>query len=314
MGFSERQIHNSATGAALCMRHQPAAGAAKGVVHILHGLAEHSERYGEFARILADAGYHVYAHDHRGHGFTEAPGAPAGVFDSGGRGADLVLEDVASMHEMIAAAHPGAPLILFGHSMGGIIGMAYALKNADRLAAAAIWNANLTTEPLFHAGKLVLAWERFRLGSDVPSVLLPKLTFGAWAKSVKDRRTEFDWLSHDPDKVDAYIADPLCGWPASVGMWGDLFRLVVAGTDVAQAPDAAKRLAYNIVGGGGDPSTTFGKNVKAQAERMRKAGFSDVMLKIYPDLRHETLNEIGRDAPIETFLEWLQAKTPAMET
>lgn len=312
VAFTDRKALESATGATLCMRHEPATGQAKGVVHILHGLAEHSERYGEFARILVAAGYHVYAHDHRGHGFTKAPGAPAGVFDSGGRGAELVLEDVAAMHEMITKAHPGLPLVLFGHSMGGIIGMAYSLRSPEKLAAAAIWNANLTTEPLFHAGKLVIAWERFRLGSDVPSVLLPKLTFGAWAKSVKNARTEFDWLSHDASAVDAYIADPLCGWPASVGMWADLFRLVSAGTNVAEAPEAAKRLPYNLVGGGSDPSTSFGKNVKAQAERMRKAGFSDVSLNIYPEFRHETLNETGREKAIEDFLGWLRKKMPTL--
>ncbi|MFZ2103111.1 MAG: alpha/beta hydrolase [Oricola sp.] len=313
MGFSDRQVHTSATGAALCLRHEAAAGEAKGVVHILHGLAEHSARYEGFAGELSAAGYHVYAHDHRGHGFTQAPGAPAGVFDAGGNGTTLVLDDVASVHDMIAAAHPGLPLILFGHSMGGIIGMAYTLRSPERLAAAAIWNANLTTEPLFQAGKLVIAWERFRLGSDVPSALLPALTFGVWAKSVEDRRTDFDWLSHDPKIVDAYIADPLCGWPASVGMWGDLFKLVSAGTRVAAAPERAKELPYNLIGGGRDPSAAFGKTVKGQADRMRKAGFADVTLTIYPEFRHETLNEVGREEAVTMLLGWMgeKAKTAA---
>ncbi|QKV18828.1 alpha/beta hydrolase [Oricola thermophila] len=311
MEFSQRQLHVSATGAELCLRHEPAVGEARGAVHILHGLAEHGERYASFARTLSEAGFHVYAHDHRGHGYTVAPGAPAGVFDTGGHGVEVVLNDVASVQDKIAAEHPDLPLVLFGHSMGGIIAMTYCLRFPDRLSAAAIWNANLTTEPLFHAGKLVIAWERFRLGSDVPSVLMPKLTFGAWAKAVKNRRTEFDWLSRDPAIVDAYIADPLCGWPASVGMWADLFRLVSAGTDVASASDAARRLPYNLVGGGADPSTAFGKNVKAQAERMRKAGFSDVTLEIHPDFRHETLNEMGREVAVEALLGWLRAKLPA---
>ena len=136
MAFHDKKTLESATGAALCMRHETAQGEPIGVVHILHGLAEHSARYGAFAQALSRAGYHVYAHDHRGHGFTHAPGAPEGVFDAGGHGADLVLEDVASIHDMIEATHPGLPLALFGHSMGGIIAMAYALRNPERLAAA----------------------------------------------------------------------------------------------------------------------------------------------------------------------------------
>lgn len=310
MGYSERQIHASSTGAALCLRHEPATGDPRGVVHVLHGLADHSERYEGFAKFLSSAGYHVYAHDHRGHGFTEAPGAPAGVFDSGGRGAELVLEDIVSLHDMIEAAHPGLPLFLFGHSMGGIISMAYSLRHAERLRGAAVWNANLTDGPLFQLGKLILAWERFRLGSDVPSMILPKLTFDAWAGSVKDRRTDFDWLTRDPAIVDAYIADPLCGWPASVGMWCDLFALVSKGTDVANAPEAARRVPYNLVGGGRDPATSFGKAVTAQAERLRRNGFRDVTSHVYPEFRHETLNETGRDDAVRSFLDWLEAKTP----
>lgn len=309
MGFSERQIHASATGAALCLRHEPADGGAKGAVHILHGLADHSERYAGFARDLAAAGFHAYAHDHRGHGFTKAPGAPRGVFDSGGRGADLVIEDIVSVQDHIAEAHPGLPLFVFGHSMGGTFALAHAYRHADRLAGVAAWNASLIVDFVSdRGGKLVLAWERFRLGSDVPSFLLPRLTFGQWAKSVKDRRTEFDWLSRDPAVVDAYIADPLCGWPASVGMWRDIMTLVNEAADAASAPADARRLPYHLLGGGRDPATKFGKTIAAQAKRMRAAGFSDVTLDIRPEMRHETLNEIGGEEPVAGLIEWLGMK------
>ncbi|WP_193176089.1 alpha/beta fold hydrolase [Oricola nitratireducens] len=311
MGFSETRTHASATGAALALRHQPAKGKAAGVVHILHGLAEHSARYAAFAQVLSAAGYHVYAHDHRGHGFTQAPGAPAGSFDTGGDGVRLVLDDVSSVQDMIAASHPGLPLILFGHSMGGTVALAHAFRHADRIAGCVAWNASLTAGLAGRAAKAVLAWERFRLGSDVPSVLLPKLTFGAWAKSVKDRRTEFDWLSRDVSVVDAYIADPLCGWPASVGMWSDILDMVFEVTDVGNAPAKARRLPYHLLGGGRDPATAFGKAVKTQAERMRSARFDAVTLRLRPEMRHETLNEVGREEAIGELLDWLRVKVPA---
>ncbi len=303
---------NSATGAALTLRHEPAKGQAIGIVHILHGLAEHSARYEAFAQALSAAGYHVYAHDHRGHGFTQAPGAPAGSFDTGGDGPRLVLADIGSdpRPHCSGASRPSG-LILFGHSMGGTVALAYAFRHADRLAGCVAWNASLTAGLAGRAAKAVLGWERFRLGSDVPSALLPKLTFGAWAKSVKDRRTEFDWLSRDLTIVDAYIADPLCGWQASVGMWSDILDMVFEVTDVRNTSAEARRLPYHLLGGGRDPATEFGKTVKAQAERMRKVGFDDVTLELRPEMRHETLNEIGREEAIAALLDWLRAKATA---
>ena len=311
MAFTYRQTFKSATGAALALRHAPARGEAIGVVHILHGLADHSARYADFAAQLAAAGFHAYAHDHRGHGFTEAPGAPQGAFDHGGDGPDLVLADIASLHDRFAEAHPGLPLLLFGHSMGGTIALAYAFRHADRLAGCAAWNASLTAGLAGRAAKAVLGWERFRRGSDVPSFFLPRLTFGQWASSVKNRRTEFDWLSRDPAIVDAYVADPLCGWPATVGMWSDILDMVFEITTPENAPADAARLPYHLLGGGRDPATEFGKSVERQAKRMQGAGFADVTLELLPQMRHETLNEIGREEIEVELINWLKVKAAA---
>jgi len=311
MAFTDRQTHQSTTGATLALRHEPAQGEAVGVVHILHGLADHSARYADFAAHLAAAGFHAYAHDHRGHGFTQAPAAPQGSFDHGGDGPDLVLADIASLHDRFADTHPGLPLLLFGHSMGGTIALAYAFRHAGRLAGCAAWNASLTAGLAGRAAKAVLSWERFRRGSDVPSFFLPLLTFGQWATSVKNRRTEFDWLSRDPAIVDRYVSDPLCGWPASVGMWSDILDMVFEITQPENAPADAARLPYHLLGGGRDPATEFGKAVERQAKRMRAAGYADVTLELLPQMRHETLNEVDREEIVAELIDWMKVKAAA---
>lgn len=305
--FSETFTIATPTGAALHVHHQPAAGPLRAVLHVNHGLAEHSGRYARFGQALSKAGISVYAHDHRGHGQTTAPDAQLRSFATGGNGFDALMVDIGALHASIQERDPGAPLFVFGHSMGGLIAMNYALRHPDQLAGAAVWNANFSGGIAGRAAQALLKWERFRLGSDMPSRILPTLTFGQWAKSVQNRRTDFDWLSDIDAQVDAYIADPLCGWDASVGMWQDVFSMIFAGGDVGGASSTAKALPFHLVGGGQDPATDNGKAVRAQAERMQKAGFVDVAVTIYPDTRHETLNSTTEQQATAELLLWLEA-------
>ena len=303
MLFDTQTSHASPTGAKLNLYVSRAKGTPRGVIQINHGLAEHAARYGRFAEVMSAQGFHIYAHDHRGHGGTTAPDAPKGIF---GRldGAAKVIADVAAIHDLIAVEQQDLPVIVFGHSMGGLIAMNFVLKHSPRVAAAAIWNANFSAGLSGRLAKAILAWERFRLGSDVPSRLLPKLTFQAWAKQIPNRRTEFDWLSRDPAEVDKYVADPLCGWDASVSMWVDVFRFVFTGADDRNFESVRKALTVNLVGGEKDPATEGGKAVLQLAERMKRMGFSNLTTRVYAETRHESLNELNRNLITEDFAAW----------
>lgn len=298
----------SPTGATLNVFRRLADGAPRGVVQVNHGLAEHAARYARFAEALAARGFHVYAHDHRGHGATTAPDAPAGRF-AASDGAAKVIDDVAAVHDFIASEHPGLPVIAFGHSMGGLICLNFLMQHSGRVRAGAVWNANFSAGLLGRLGQAILAFEAFRLGSDVPSRILPKLTFYDWAKKVPNRRTAFDWLSRDPDEVNKYVADPLCGWDASVSLWRDVFALIFAGADDANLAKIRRDLPVQLVGGEKDPATDGGKAVSALAGRMRRLGFADVSERIFAETRHESLNEVNRDEATRHFLDWAYRAT-----
>lgn len=272
-------------------------------IQINHGLAEHAARYARFASVLHAHGFATYAHDHRGHGATKADNAPLGSFGAT-HAADKVLADVGAVHDLIVTELPGVPVILFGHSMGALIGMNFVLKQSPRLAGAAIWNGNFSAGLLGRAAQAILAWERFRLGSDVPSRLLPKLTFDAWSRKTTDGRTAFDWLSRDTNEVDAYVADPLCGWNASVGMWTTVFDLIFSGADDRNFTAIRRDLPLNIAGGAQDPATDDGKATAHLARRLQAMGFSNLVSTVYPDTRHESLNELNRDIIMQDFIVW----------
>jgi alpha-beta hydrolase superfamily lysophospholipase len=272
---------------------------------ICHGLAEHSGRYGRFAGFLASRGYHVYAHDHRGHGATMAPDAPPGRFAARG-GASIVLDDVAAIRALVAARHPGLPVALFGHSMGGMIALNVAEERAQGYAALAVFNSKLNPGLAGALGVLAIKAERFFKGSDVPSMIGPKATFDAWAKSIPDALTEFDWLSHDTAEVAAYVADPLCGQPSSVSLWLDLMTLARQGGRRERLARLPADLPIYLVGGGEDPATANGKDMLWLESELKQAGARRVTTTLYRAMRHETLNEIGREDAMRDFAAWLE--------
>ncbi len=307
--FSDPAFHESPSGARLAYHHQPSANGARGIVLICHGLAEHSRRYEVFAIALSERGYHVYAHDHRGHGETTAPDAALGSF-ARRDGTSKVIADVMAMRELAVQSHPGLPVILFGHSMGGLIALNVATEHPQAFHALSIWNSNFNPGLAGRFAQRVLSLEQMLKGSDVPSTILPKATFAAWGRAIKGHRTAFDWLSHDAGQVDAYIADPLCGFDASVSMWRDIFRLTFAGGDPERLARLPQRLPVYLVGGAEDPATKNGREIRWLGQRMLDLGMTDVETTVYEGMRHETLNEVGREKAITDFLTWLDNLGP----
>src|SRR5262245_62893379 len=132
MPFDNRRAHPSPTGATLNLYTRRASGRARGVIQVNHGVAEHAARYARFADAMAAHGFHTYAHDHRGHGYTEAPDAPPRVFGTPD-GATKVIADMDAVHDLIEEENPALPVILFGHSMGGLVALNYLLRHPRRI-------------------------------------------------------------------------------------------------------------------------------------------------------------------------------------
>lgn len=295
----------SPTGASLAFRHRQADGEARAILLVCHGLSEHAGRYSGLADAMAARGFASFAHDHRGHGRTTAPDAPLGRFAWRG-GAEKVVADVLAMRDHAETLYPGRPVFLFGHSMGGLIALNAAMTAPERFAGAAPWNMNAVPGAfLIGLARFFLKAERALKGSDVPADIVPRLTLQAWNAAMPDHRTDADWLSHDQAEVDAFLADPLCGHPASVSLWLDLFDLV-AGWPARPGYDAARRLPFLLLGGGEDPGTDNGKAIERLARRLNKDGFCAVKYSIYRYTRHDTLHDTGRDEAIAELAAWCE--------
>lgn len=306
MMFGEINRLESPSGATLAYRHQPATGTPRGILMICHGLVEHAGRYRRFAEVMSKQGFEVYAHDHRGHGRTKADEAPIGRF-AWKDGVTKVITDVMAMRTLVAERHPGLPIILFGHSMGGLIALNTAVSNPGSFDALSIWNSNLNTGIMGRLAQVILRIEKMLKGSDVPSAILPKTTFRIWNSKMPEKRTNADWLSHDKAAVDAYVNDPLCQFEASVSLWQDVFEMSYRGPKLLSR--LPKDLPILLVSGNEDAATNNGREIVWLAQQFRNAGFTAVEDHIYPNMRHETLHEIGWEVPAADFAAWAREVT-----
>ena len=300
----------SPTGATLQLYERvPAASESKrprAVVHILHGMAEHAGRYARFADALQAADYAAIAHDHRGHGRTTAPDAAQGHF--GRDGWPAVIADVEAVNRSIRERWGKTPVVVFGHSMGAVIALAYALEHSGTVEGAAVWNVETDYGALERTFAALLRAERFLKGSDVPSLLAERLTFEQWNREFKPNRTAFDWLSRDEAEVDLYVADPLCGSPVTVGTWLAVLQGVRFTGSKRALTGLPRDKAMHLLGGRADPCSKHAGAVERLARRLDAIGALDVTLDVLPDARHESLNELDRDATTARFVAWLDGR------
>jgi len=277
-------------------------GTLKAVILVSHGMAEHSARYARLAEQLCNQGYGVYALDQRGHGQTANNGVLGHYADVDGW--CKVVGDLASLNQHIGQQHPGVPIVLLGHSMGSYIAQAYLLHHSASLHGAVLSGSNFQPVALYRAARLIARFERWRQGPTGRSALLEWLSFGSFNKAFKPNRTAFDWLSRDPDEVDKYVHDPLCGFRCSNQLWIDMLGGLQQISKASNLAQIDPGLPLLVIGGECDP-VSEGKRLTSLAEALRRAGSQGLELKIYPQARHELFNESNRDEVTADLLTWL---------
>ncbi|MCU1536812.1 MAG: alpha/beta hydrolase fold protein [Humibacillus sp.] len=276
----------------------------KAIVQIAHGLAEHSTRYTRFARRLTDHGYAVYGSDHRGHGQTSSTRGSFADRD----GWQTVIDDLHTVTARARHEQHGLPVFLLGHSMGSFISRGYAAQYGSELAGLVLSGTAGGAGAIGRVGVFLAATQaRFR-GHTHTSGLMNKLSFGQYNAAFKPTRTDFDWLSRDPAEVDAYINDPDCGFVFSAGGFADLLRGLATVNDERVVDLIPKDLPVHLASGDKDPVGSNGKGVEQVAAQLRRVGVRDVTLKLWPEARHEILNETNRDEVEAEILEWLDTR------
>ncbi len=279
------------------------AGHPKAIVQLVHGIAEHVERYHDFASWLNSHGIMVVAEDHMGHGKSVVEKGRLGYFQGGWFAA---VEDTYTLLKQTIEDYPGVPYILFGHSMGSFMARTILAKYPEcGISGCIICGTAWQPAALLSAAMPICNALCKNGGDQKPSPALKKLMFGGYNKRVERVRTPNDWLTRDNRIVDAYNADPKCGFTATAGLYRDM----LAGISYVQQPvnleAMDKELPILFTAGKEDPVGAYGQGVQQAAEAFRKAGMKQVAVKLYPLCRHEILNEINREDVYRDILAWI---------
>ncbi|HEY2095808.1 MAG TPA: alpha/beta hydrolase [Pseudonocardia sp.] len=260
-------------------------GSPAGVVQLTHGMGEHVRRYGELAAVLNARGLVVYGQDHRGHGATA--GSPENYGVLGPDGWTELVADIGRLTDVIRADHPDLPLVLLGHSMGSFAVQQYLVDNSDRVSAAVL------------SGTAAIDLLEPALNLDEP------MDLAVFNAAFAPARTDYDWLSRDDAQVDAYVADPRCGFGVDGPSGKAMFVGARRPADPAELAKVRSDLPLYIAVGDADPVNGGLALLNPLVERYQAAGLADITVHIYPGARHEIFNETNRDEVNSDLVGWI---------
>lgn len=281
-------------------------GEPRAVVQIVHGMAEHMERYTKLAEYLTALGYAVYGEDHAGHGASINGKGIKGYF-APEDGWTKVVTDTMKLHEMAKADFPGAKFVLYGHSMGSFLARTIAARFPEEFDAY-VFSGTAGKNPVLAIAKALANSHIKKTGGKTPDDKLNAMAFGSYNKRIKNARTPVDWLTNDTEVVDAYVKDDLCGFTFTSTAFRDMFDGLgeVAGKKWAEK---VRNVPIYLVAGKQDPVGSYGKGVMEVCDDLKKTGHTKVVLQLYEDGRHEMHNELNRDEVFRGIAAFLRSAT-----
>lgn len=277
----------------------------RGVVQIVHGMAEYVERYEEFAEYLTQRGFVVTGEDHMGHGKSVGKDGTFGYFceqDS----ATVLVRDTHRLKKATQSLYPDVPYVVMGHSMGSFIARNYMFRYGTGFSGAVIMGTGMQPKNILSMSKAIAGMQKLFLGSKHVSEMINKLAFGVYNNEIDHPETPFDWLSRDRDRVAQYIADPLCGFTFTVNGFATLFELISRLHQTENLERIPKELPVLFVSGTADPVGDYGRGVRKAYDSLQAVGLKNMQIKMYEGARHELLNETNRSEVAQDICSWIE--------
>ena len=282
-------------------------GEVKGVLQITHGMTEHIGRYKEFGVWLAEHGIAVIGHDHLGHGKTVVNKDDFGYFGTHG-GTECVIKDIRRVTVYAKKLYPDKKLFILGHSMGSFFTRKYLSVYQDGPDGFIIMGTGSPADGLLRVGALLAGAMAKVKGEHFRSKLLYEMSLGGYNKKFEPVTTPQDWLTRDVELAKAYGSDELCQYIFTAAAYRDFFHVMLQDSKAEKAGNIRTNAPMLLISGENDPVGDDGKGVRIVFDRYKKAGVSDMTLKLYEGARHEVLHELNWEEVFEDILQWMEIR------
>ncbi len=276
----------------------------KAVLQICHGMVEYIDRYNDFAQYLAERGVCVVGHDHLGHGKSVQSEEHLGFFHES-HGNKYVITDIHRLRRMTEKDYAGVPYFMMGHSMGSFLLRQYLTMRAEGLAGAIIMGTGYMPHGLLAAGQMVCRTIAAVKGWQYRSEFMNQLGMGGYNKQFEPSESTKDWITSDEEMRKKYEADPLCSFTFTVNGYYQMFEGMKVLTKKNAMDKIPGSLPVLFVSGAEDPVGSNGEGVARVFRKYERAGIQDVKMKLYPQSRHEILNESNREQVYEDLYQWM---------
>ncbi|HQD91764.1 MAG TPA: lysophospholipase [Bacilli bacterium] len=273
----------------------------KAIVLIIHGMVEHIARYDNFAIFLMENDFIVYGYDQRGHGLSVQNKEEVGHIEAKD-GFKALVNDVNYVVNELKKQYPNLPLFILGHSMGSFIAQAYLIDYNPSINGIILSGSNGNPGKIINIGIYLSNLMVNLFGSNYRSKFIYNLVFGAYNKRCKTPKNRPNWLSRDEKIVQAYYEDEYCGKVCSASFFRDFFKGL---KHISKNYDKiSPKIPILIISGTDDPVGRYGKGI-VQLSNDLPTIKDKLTVKLYPNGRHEMLNEINKEEVYQDILNWL---------
>ncbi len=266
----------------------------KALVQIVHGMAEHKERYNDLIKFLNGYGYTVIISDLRGHGLSVNEKYPLGHIES----IDELIDDQMIVTEFLKRENPGVDIYMYSHSFGTCISRNYIMKHDNEIKKL-ILSGTVGYNPGCKLG-VSIAKKRIKKDKYMQSDLLFSFTNNL------SKKEDFGWLSVNEDNIKVYMEDELCGFKFDVSGYYTLFSSVMnlKKTDMYECKN--KDLKILSISGKEDRTTLHTKGIKKVLGFLNKAGYQNTSFIEYPNMKHEILQEKNNEQVLKDILQFFE--------
>lgn len=269
-----------------------------GIIHIIHGMAEHINRYDEYAQHLVQQGWLVVGDDHLGHGHS----SPTELGYFGEHPVLHLLDDEVQLFHQVKAQYPQLPYVLLGHSMGSMMAQALLPRLSNQLAGCILTGTTAPHPELIPVWPLVVSLSK--TAGHQTGTFFDRLAFGSFSKRF-NRHVKYSWLTHDSKIIDSYNRDPWSGFIFTYNGFYALFTLTKMATTADWYHGIRRDLPLLLASGTHDPVGKFGRGPKRLFDQLTHDHFTAVTLHLFDQMRHEILNETDRSTVYDFIDQWL---------